>query len=452
MQDEQLKTLCRKLKPLIGKRADALWFSYLMANNSYAKHEAEAMIQMFAAKHLTMTVDANPILLPPPSSQAASGDVFLGRIAYGSRELYPLYLRRENFLKHIGIFSITGGGKTNVAQLLLLGLLEEKIPFLVVDWKRSYRDLKSLDNPSVQRIQVYSVGRRTASPFNWNPLRGPPGVHPKTWIAVIAEALEKSHLSGPGVADIFIELLDKQFAALGVYEGKHDQYPNFFDANEELQRVQFKGRRMLWQDSCSRILKTFVFGPASSAFNARHPIKLETLLEQPVVIELDQELPKPLRVFFSDIILRWIHLYRLGQGETESLRHVTLLEEVHNLFPRTFAEKQASNSLENVMREIRGFGEGLINVSQHPSLLPIYLLGNCNTQIYLGLQHEDDIDTAKRALFLDRNEDVYLNQLRVGEAIVKIKGRVEPCHVRFPLVPVTKGSTSDDSLGVPDRN
>ena len=163
-------------------------------------------------------------------------------------------------------------------------------------------------------------------------------------------------------------------------------------------------------------------------------------------MELDQELPKPLRVFFTDIVLRWIHLYRLGQGETETLRHVTILEEVHNLFPRTNIEKQASNSLENVFREIRGFGEGLVNITQHPSLIPIYILGNCNTQIYLGLQHEDDINAAKRALFLERGEELILDRLPVGEGIIKIKGRVGACHIKFPLVPIKRGVVTDAFL------
>jgi hypothetical protein len=389
-------------------------------------------------------VDDQSIHLPPPSVEASAGEFFLGHIAYGKKARHPLYLRRENFIKHVGIFSITGGGKTNVAQTLLLGLLAKNVPFLVVDWKRSYRALLTLKNEKVKTIQVYSVGRRTASVFNWNPLRPPPGVHPKTWISVIAEALEKSHISGQGVADIFIELFDKQFESSGYYDGKQDKLPNFFDANEALQKTRFTGRRMLWQDSCSRILKTFIFGPAAGAFNARHPIKLEDLLDKPIIIELDQELPKPLRVFFSDVLLRWIHLFRLAQGETDELRHVTFLEEVHNLFPKTSIERQASNSLENVFREIRGFGEGLVNITQHPSLLPIYILGNCNTQIMLGLQHEEDIFTAKHSLFLNKGEEVYLDRLPVGEGIVKIKGRVNPCHVRFPLVPIKKGAVEDD--------
>lgn len=444
MFDEELRAICQKLKPLVGTRADALWIAYLTAETPHAKRETEALIHMLAARYLTSRVDDRGILLPPPTREAASGEFPLGNVVYGQSEMFPLCLRRENFVKHIGIFSITGGGKTNVAQILLLGLLEKNIPFLVLDWKRSYRALRALNRPNVGNLRVFTVGRKSASMFRWNPLRGPPGVHPKTWISVVAEALEKSHLSGPGVADILIEILNKKFEDTGLYQGIPDQYPNFFDAREELNRVQFKGRRSLWQDSCLRILNTFIFGPAAGAFNARNPVRLEDLLEQPVIIELDQELPKPLRVFLNDIILRWIHLYRLGQGETDQLRHVTFLEEVHNLFPKSLIEKQATNSLETVFREIRGFGEGLVSITQHPSLLPIYALGNSNTLICLGLQHADDIDSAKRSLFLNRGDEVFIDRLAVGEGIVKIKGRVEPCHVRFPLVPVPKGAVSDD--------
>ncbi|MBI3852700.1 MAG: ATP-binding protein [Verrucomicrobia bacterium] len=430
------------MKPILGRRADALWTAYATAETPHSKLEAEALINMLASQYLSTSVGDDQILLPPPSAEAASGEFLLGTPRYGRLKLSPIYLRRENFIRQVSILSMTGGGKTNVAQLLVLGLLRQKIPFLVVDWKRSYHTLRSLNHPDVERLQVYSVGRKTGNEFNWNPLRAPPGMHPKTWISVLAEALEKSHVSGPGVADVFIELFDKKFEEMGVYDGKHSMLPNFFDALTELERTRFTGRRMLWQDSCLRILRTFTFGPASGAFNARNPVRLEEVLEQAAIIELDQELPKPLRVFLSDILLRWIHLYRLGQGETDQLRHVTFLEEVHNLFPRSHSEKQSSNSLENVFREIRGFGEGLVSITQHPSLMPIYVLGNCNCQIYLGLQHEDDIHTAKRALFLDDGDEAFLDRLKVGQGIVKIKGRVNPCLVEFPLVAGLKAGGS----------
>ena len=442
----EIQDICRKLKPAIGKKADALWFAYLTEDNHINRAQLEAMIQALRLKHLNKTPEASEILLPPPTEQQAKGQFPLGTVHYQDTALFPLYLTKENFIKQIGIYSITGGGKTNVGQVLLLNLLKKHIPFMVIDWKRSYREMLTLEPKEISHVQVYTVGRKTGSEFNWNPLRPPPGVHPQTWIAVVAEALEKSHLSGPGVADIFTDLFDNEFEKQGFYTNQGEKYPNFFDAREELLRTKFKGRRMLWQDSCLRILRTFIFGPAAGAFNARHPIKIEELLKKPVIIELDQELPKPLRVFFSDIILRWIHLYRLSQGETDRLRHVLLLEEVHNLFPKNRIEQQATNSLENVFREIRGFGQGLISITQHPSLLPIYILGNCNTQIYLGLQHQDDIDTARKALFLEYDDMAFLNKLDVGEGIVKIKGRIEPCHVKFPLVPVKKGTVTDEMI------
>ena len=124
----------------------------------------------------------------------------------------------------------------------------------------------------------------------------------------------------------------------------------------------------------------------------------------------------------------------LSHGHRLFLLFRIFLEEVHNLFPRNHIESQANSSLESLFREIRSFGEGLVFITQHPSLTPIYLTGNSNTLIILGLQNEDDLMAAKKALFLQRDEDIYIDSLKVGEGIVKIKGRINPCHVKFPLV------------------
>ena len=147
MWEQELKTICKKLKPIIGPRADALWIAYTTADTLKSKQDTQALIQMLGVQYLAKTVDDQSVLLPPPSQEAASGEFFLGTIIYGGKKQYPIYLRRENFIKHIGIFSITGGGKSNAAQILLLGLLHKQIPFLVVDWKRSYRALLTFKPP-----------------------------------------------------------------------------------------------------------------------------------------------------------------------------------------------------------------------------------------------------------------------------------------------------------------
>ncbi len=440
---DDIEEICKKLKPVLGERADNLWFMYL-AENSEGRRDLALEIDIIAEKVLKNdTLSRQEIFLPPPSIEKSQGSFLVGDVVYNQKKLHQLYLKPEDFIKQIGIFAITGEGKTNLAYLLALQLLKSQTPFTVIDWKRSWRNLLSLKDefPELKQIQVYTIGRNVL-PFLWNPFRCPPGADKELWISTIAEALEKSHLSGPGTAYYFNRIYQKMFRGL-----KDDFYPNFFDGLRELKEMKAHARELNWKQTALRIFQSFTMGNASKAFNTRNPIKLEDLLDKPVILELDLEMPKALRIFFSELILRWIHLYRLGQGETEKLKHVLFLEEVHNLFvqPRWYQE---SNGLENIYREIRAFGQGIVSITQHPSLLPVYLLGNCHTQIYLGLQHADDIRTARNSLFLSSVEESYPSLLDVGECIIKIKNRIDPCLVKVPLVPVKKGIVNDDWLRV----
>jgi hypothetical protein len=436
-----IEALCRKLKPIIGNRAEELWYTWL-ASDLQERKDLEIEIQMIAEKVLKHgPLEDRIILLPPPSEEQANGDFILGNIIYRDKKLYPLCLKEEDFIKQIGIFSITGGGKTNVGMLLALQLLKKKIPFMAIDWKRQWRSILSLDDfPNIKDVQVYTIGRDIV-PFSWNPFRPPPNIDYKTWISVIAECLEKSHLGGLGVADFFIRIYEELFQ-----NRKDENYPNFYDGLRELQNIKVGGREFLWWQSAKRIFKSFTFGPASKSFNARKPIKLEELLEKPVILELDQEMPKPLRIFFQELVIRFIHLHRLAQGESESLRSVLFLEEIHNLFQTTKFEKGRMDSLENVYREIRSFGQGLVSITQHCSLLPVHILGNSHTLIFLALQHQDDIEAARKALFLLRDDEAYLNMLKTGQGIVKVMERVNPCLVQFLYVPVEKGMITDEWL------
>jgi DNA helicase HerA-like ATPase len=440
---EDIEELCKKLKPVIGDKADKLWYYYLSGDDKGRKDLA-LDIEIIAEKLLKKNaLEKQKILLQPPSEKDSSGTFLVGDVIYNDKTLHPLYLRPEDFTKQVGIFAVTGEGKTNLAYLLALQLLKRKTPFLVIDWKRSWRNLLSIRDkfPELKDVQVFTVGRDLL-PLLWNPFRGPPGSERELWISTIADALEKSHLSGPGVAYYINKIYPK------LYKGFTGEfYPNFYDGLKEINNIKAYERELRWKQTALRIFSSFTLGSVSKVFNARSPLKLENLLNKPIILELDLEMPKPLRIFFTEMILRWIHLYRLSQGETENLKHVLFLEEAHNLFTNSGLYKD-TNSLENVYREIRAFGQGIVSITQHPSLLPIYLLGNCHSQIYLGLQHADDIKTARKSLFLKYHEEAYPNMLNVGESIVKIKNRIDPCLVKIPLVPTRKGQITDRWLKV----
>jgi hypothetical protein len=437
-----IEGLCRKLKPILGTKADELWYMWLAADLQERK-ELEIEIELIAEKVLKHgPLQERVVLLPPPSEENAEGTFLLGEAVYRDKNLFSVYLNKEDFIKQIGIFSITGGGKTNTGMLLALQLIKKRIPVMVIDWKRQWRSILSLAEPlDLKGIEVYTIGRDVI-PFLWNPFRPPPNVDYKSWLSVIVECLEKSHLGGLGVGDFIFRIYEKLFN-----EKKGENfYPNFYDGMHELENIKVGGREFLWWQSTKRIMKSFCFGPSSKSFNARNPIKLEELLEKPVILELDQEMPKPLRIFFMELVLRFIHLYRLSQGESENLRHVLFLEEIHNLFQRNRFEKDKIDSLENVYREIRAFGQGLVSITQHCSLLPTHILGNAHTLIFLPQQHQEDIEAARKATFLPREEEVYFNMLKTGQGIVKIMERVNPCLVQFLYVPVKRGMITDEWL------
>lgn len=432
LREDQLKRTCNKLAPIIGEKpAQALWLAYITSETVQARLEAETFIELFWLRYAGPSLDSKTIYLPPTSNISA-GVLPFGSVVYGEKEVGPLHLKLEDVNRHVGLFSITGGGKTNACKILLKSIVHH-CPFLVIDWKRSYRDLGMLMDSSVQ---IESIGQQGRENLQWNPLQPPPGIGYQTWMYIVAEVLEKSHLSGPGTADVLIEVFDRLFVRNGWDKPgqKVKRLPTFQQALFEVQSGKFTGRRMLWRDTCMRILRTFTLGVAAKTFNTTSPNSLTKLLLQPTVLEIDYELPKPLRTFVSELILRWVHLYRLRQGESNKLRHVLVFEEAHNMMPSGRGDSSHSHSLETLLREIRSFGQGLILISQHPSLLPTFVLGNTNTLVFLGLQHEDDIRAASKALFLGKEDMHYLDQLAVGEALVKIKSRGGPYFVRFPEV------------------
>lgn len=442
-----IEGLCRKLKPIIGTKADELWYMWL-ASDLLERKELEIEIQLIAEKVLKHgPLQDRVILLPPPSEEQSKGDYLLGNVIYRDKKMFPLYLTEADLQKQVFISSITGGGKSTVAMLILLQLLRQNPPkpFLVIDWKRQYRALYSLSDsfPEIKKIRLFTVGRNCL-PFHFNPLRPPPGIDYKTWISVVVECLEKSHLAGLGVGDIVTNIFTKLFN-----ERKDENfYPNFYDGLRELEKMKVGGREYLWWQSTKRIFRDLTVGNAGSkCFNARNPLKLEELLNESVILELDQEMSRTQRVFLVDIIFRFIFLHRLAYGDSD-LKHVLILEECQNLLSANKYEKEKIDSLEQMARQIRFTGQGIIYLTQHISLVPSWLAGNVHTVLLLAQQHQDDVESSRKAMFMPREDEVYFNMLKTGQGIVKVMERINPCLVQFLYVPVKKGMITDDWLKI----
>ena len=90
---KEVEEVCKKLKPVIGNKADRLWYLYL-AEDEKGRKKLALDIEIIAEKLLKKDALTNPkILLNPSSINDASGSILLGDIVYNHKKLHSLYLR-----------------------------------------------------------------------------------------------------------------------------------------------------------------------------------------------------------------------------------------------------------------------------------------------------------------------------------------------------------------------
>lgn len=439
---DEVESLFRKLKPVLGKQIDSLWLAYNTQTDSRSRAEIIGILYSLASEYLDETYDKK-ILLSLPEKEAINGEYRLGKVLYGDRGFYPFGLRENEWLRHIGIFGTTGSGKTNCAFILLWNLVKKKKPFLIFDWKRNYRDLLALEGFAATK--VYTIGRGI-SPLFFNPLIPPPGTDPKSWLKKLIEVMCHAYFLGEGVAFLLQKAIDQAYMDSDIYSGSTD-YPTLEDVLKILEGMKVKGRKALWMDSTLRTLGVLCFGEFSKVLNVRKPLPLTGLLNQNVILELDA-LTNSDKTFFTEALLLWIHHFRLSEGNREVFKHSIFIEEAHHILLKKKQEMTGTEAITDIiLREIRELGESIVLIDQHPSLISMPALGNTYTTICFGLKHRADMRTISESLLLEKEQVDFLGQLETGKAIVKLQGRYfRPFLAKFPLFPIKKGIVTDSDV------
>ncbi len=440
----RVEELCRKLRPVMGRKIDALWYAYL-TEDTQGKREIEAAIEIMAEKKLKDQPGKDRLLLPPPEKELCEGEYPLGKVCYNDKELWTFGLRENENIMHTGIFGISGSGKTNAGYIILQNLLKHKKPFLIFDWKRNYRDLISL--PQAENILVFTVGRNIC-PFRFNPLIPPKGTPPEIWLKKLIEIIAHAYFLGEGVMHLLQVAIDKAYRDFGVYDGSVKKYPTLKDVMESLSQQHVKGRKSLWMDSTLRALGSLCFGEMGRVTSSQRQIDIKELLDKNVILELDG-LVNDDKVFFIESLLLWIHHYRLAEGKREVFKHAIIIEEAHHILLKKKQELAGSESVtDTILREIRELGEAITLIDQHPSLISVPALGNTYCTIAFNLKHRSDVRTISDCMLISSpQERDFLGKLPIGTAIVKLQGRApSPFLVKFPLFLIKKGVITDNII------
>ncbi len=220
----EVQEICRKLKPIIGERAERYWLAYL-SEDYRGKQELEIAIQMLGAKLLGTGIESPDVHLSAPHREIAKGEYPMGDVVYCNKSLHLFGIRENEWIQHTSIFGCSGAGKTNTVFIIIENFLTHQKPFLIFDWKRNYRDLLAVRK---NEMLVYTVGRQTV-PFTFNPLMPPEGTDPAVWLKKLIEIIAHSYYLGEGVMFLLQEALHAVYKDFGMYNTNPIKYPTFRD-------------------------------------------------------------------------------------------------------------------------------------------------------------------------------------------------------------------------------
>ncbi len=375
MSVTKVQEMCRRLKPILGDRADTLWVAYLTEDYE-GRREIENMLEILSLQSLNQRVDIEKILLSPPSKEVCSGEYPIGTVCYNEKEFYPLAIREKEWIQHLAIFGRSGAGKTNTVSVIILELLKKKKPFLIFDWKRNYRDiLEKLKDSEKDNILIFTVGRKI-SLMVFNPLIPPEGTQATTWLKKLIEIVSHAYFLGEGVMYLLQKAIDAVYQESGVYKGIPERYPTMTDVHNWLKDYPAKGREAQWMSSTLRAIGTLCFGEMGRILNVKNQMDLSHLLKKNVILELDA-LTNSDKIFFIESLLLWIHHYRLAEGKRESFKHAIILEEAHHILLKQKQESKGGEAItDTILREIRELGESmiLIDLTCPPRIGPVSML------------------------------------------------------------------------------
>lgn len=445
MNRDRVAELCRRLRPIVGRRADLLWTAYIFETEAAGRAEIEQTLEILAARHLGTSYepDREPFT-PPPERFAAAGELELGQVVYAGRSRGPYRLKSDRLTRHALICGSSGAGKTNATFVLADAVLcDDQAHLLALDWKRSYRQLLQ-KHPG---LLVYTVGR-SVSPVGFNLLIPPPGTEPQLWLKLIIDVIASAYFGGEGVISLLTAGLDAIYGDCFDEWGRMIRTPRPTDLLAWLHGRKVTGRAALWKSSAERIVQSLCHGAFGEVLNANHNGDIERLLDRNVILEMDGLGSNADRQLFAQALTLYLYRLVLARGPHPGLRNLMILEEAHHLLLEGSGSQGGAqeNPLTNAIRMAREYGLGFVFVDQSPSLLSRVAFANTYATIALNQKLAQDVRAMASSMNLSDVQRQALNTLTVGTAVVRVADdHPEPFLIRFPRFDLD-GPSIDDQV------
>ena len=377
-----------------------------------------------------------------------------------------VFLNKKILNTHTFITGVTGSGKTTTCQNILI---DSNYPFLVIEpAKTEYRVLVKND----PELIVFTLGRQDVSPFYLNPFELSKGESITSRASMLKAAFEASFDMDAAIPQIMEAAIYRVYKNKGwninnsLWNGfgENDEggpfsnevfaFPTITDYLEALKEITeeqgFDDRlKNEYIGSINARFQSLLLGAKGQMLDTPKSIDFDDLVKpgSKVIIEMEEIRDSAEKSLIMGLIL--INVMQAVKrmylaDETNSYRHITLIEEAHRLLGK-FTEGDSKNKKQGIevftdmLAEVRKYGESFIIVDQIPNKMTPEILKNTNTKIVHKIFAQDDKDVIGDAMALSEKQKAYLSNLPTGRCIVLSQGWDKPLQVQ-----VNKKSFTDE--------
>lgn len=360
----------------------------------------------------------------------------LGKIYHmGKEEAAGLLLNRQAMASHTFITGSTGTGKSNAVYHLLDEITKNgQTTFLVVEpAKGEYKNVFG----NCTDAQVFGTNPRETPLLRMNPFAFPENIHILEHIDRLVEIFNACWPMYAAMPAVLKDAIERSYQKVGWdlrnSESEKGIFPTFFDLLDILPGVIEESHYSKDTQSdyvgalCTRV-KSLTNGIYGSVLCAEDALSDAEMFDQNVIVDLSRVGSMETKSLLMGILVMKLQEYRMcSSGMNSRLRHVTVLEEAHNLLRKTSAEQSQEGAnlqgksvemLANAIAEMRTYGEGFIIADQAPGLLDMSVIRNTNTKIILCLPDEEDRKLVGKSAALKEAQIDELSKLPLGVAAV----------------------------------
>lgn len=347
----------------------------------------------------------------------------------------------NSLTQHTFVTGSTGCGKSETVYKLIDSVRKTNAKFLIIEpAKGEYKNVFGTE-------YIFGTNPLISNLLKINPFKFPEGVH------VLEHAdrlIEIFNVCWPMYAAMPAVLKE---AVLNAYEDcgwdlvkstnkySGNIFPTFSDLIWELETVielsdYSEEVKSNYKGSLVTRVRSLANGINGEIFSGQE-IGDQILFDRNVIVDISRIGSQETKALIMGILIMRLNEYRANSGfeANSSLRHVTILEEAHNLLKRCSHEQSSEGSnlagksvemISNAIAEMRTYGEGFIIVDQSPGAVDISAIRNTNTKIIMRLPEETDRKVAGKSAAMKDNQIDEIAKLPTGVAVVYQNDWEEP--------------------------